>query len=352
MSDEHLSGRDAARAPDYRHVVEHIQDAVVEFEFVDGDPIVRAVNEAFVDVFGYAAAGVVGESLNDWIVPDWRRDEAERLDEQTAAGAANHRHVTRVTADGLREFLYRSVPYRTERTTRGGFALYTDLTELSRNRRRMRVLNRVLRHNLRNRATVVLGHTTTLLDAVDERTDEHVAAAAAVERAARDLERLAAEAGDVRRLLDGSDAGDTVDVVPLARRVVADHHRREPDAVIEAALPDSLVVAGNAHLETALDALVENAIRHNPAAEPRVRVSARPADATDWARIEVADDGPPIPADERAVVAGETDVTPTRHASGLGLWLVAWAAETFGGDLSFAESDLGGNLVRVRLPAV
>lgn len=233
MSDEHLSGRDAARAPDYRHVVEHIQGAVVELEFVDGDPIVRDVNEAFVDVFGYAAADVVGESLNDRIVPDWRRDEAER-------------------------------------TTRGGFALYTDLTELSRNRRRVRVLNRVLRHNLRNRATVVLGHTTTLLDAVDERTDEHVAAAAAVERAARDLERLAAEAGDVRRLLDGSNAGDTVDVVPLVRRVVA----------------------------------------------------------------------------------GETDVTPTRHASGLGLWLVAWAAETFGGDLSFAESDLGGNLVRVRLPAV
>ncbi len=45
------------------------------------------------------------------------------------------------------------------------------------------------------------------------------------------------------------------------------------------------------------------------------------------------------------------EITPTRHGSGHGLWLVKWTAERFGGGLSFGERDPGGNSVRVRLQA-
>jgi len=53
---------------------------------------------------------------------------------------------------------------------------------------------------------------------------------------------------------------------------------------------------------------------------------------------------------EREVVAGDAEITPTRHGSGLGLWLVKWTVENIGGEVAFETSDLGGNAVRLRLP--
>lgn len=95
-----------------QHLVEHIQDAVAVFELVDGDPIVRGVNEAFIDQFGYSRDAVIDVDLNDRIVPSWLRDEASALDQRTADGEINYRKVHRQTASGLREFLYRGSPTR------------------------------------------------------------------------------------------------------------------------------------------------------------------------------------------------------------------------------------------------
>lgn len=240
--------------PRYRRLFEHIRDAVVEFEFRGGAPVVRSVNPAFVDTFGYER-DLRGESLNDLIVPAWCATEAQSLDRRTAAGEVNYRRVKRETASGLREFLYRGVPLSSDAPRADGIAVYTDLTDIVRHERRLEVMNRVLRHDLRNAVNVVLGNTASLRDDLDD---------------------------------------------PAARA----------DAL------ESVVAAG----------------------------------ADGWADIWVADDGPQIPLDERRVVLGDAAITPVRHGSGLGLWVVKWVTESFGGDVSFAESDLGGNAVRLRLP--
>jgi signal transduction histidine kinase len=101
--------------------------------------------------------------------------------------------------------------------------------------------------------------------------------------------------------------------------------------------------------------LLENAIEHHPSAtedgKPHVRVSI---DDTSDERIalRVADDGDGIPDHEREIVAGETEISPLQHASGLGLWLVAWVVDAYGGDVEFGESDLGGAEVSLYLPRI
>ncbi|GGN08745.1 PAS domain-containing sensor histidine kinase [Halarchaeum nitratireducens] len=333
----------------YGHLIEHIQDAVVEFELTDGVPVVVGVNRAFTETFGYEAADARGEVLNDLIVPVWLRDEAHALDDRTSAGEITYQRVKRETADGLREFLYRGIPYADDRSDEGGFAVYTDLSGFVQNERRARVMNRVLRHNLRNKANVIVSHTARLLDAFDGQSAERTDAVAAVERAADALQRLTEEAGEIHRVLNAAEVTKTIDCVPTVRRVVETHRRESPDAAIDTDLPTSMAVRATGHLDVALDSLVDNAIRHNPSETPRVRVRVV-AEAPGWTTVHVEDDGPPIPADERDVVTGDAEITPTRHGSGLGLWLVKWTVETFGGELSFDESDLGGNDVRVRLP--
>ncbi|WP_435183732.1 PAS domain S-box protein [Halobellus sp. EA9] len=135
---------DAVARDPYEHLIERVQDAVVKFELVDGEPIVRDVNRAFADIFGYATAAICGDSLNDWIVPEWLLDEAERLDEQTGAGEVNYQRVKREIDTGLREFLYRGIPYARDDRPIDGSAVYTDITDFVRQQHRLQVLNRVL----------------------------------------------------------------------------------------------------------------------------------------------------------------------------------------------------------------
>lgn len=344
----------------YRHLIGHVQDAVVEFDLVDGGPVVVDVNRAFVDVFGYEADEIRGESLNEWVVPDWELAEAEELDANTASGEVNYRQVTRETATGLREFLYRGVPHAASGggggDPGGGFAVYTDLTEVSRNERRLEVLNRVLRHNLRNNANIVAGHTTRLLAELDDQGGAKTDVAATIERAAHELERLAEEAGHIRRVLEHpTDEATDIDLEPIVRSVVDDHRGRAPRAALEVEVSDAGSVMADSRLRYAIDSLVDNAIKHNPHSEPRVRLriggaeDAPDAASGEWVAIHVEDDGPRIPAAERDVILDRTEITPTHHGSGLGLWLTELTVETFGGALSFGASDLGGNDVSIRL---
>jgi PAS domain S-box-containing protein len=342
------SGGGAAEAR-WRHLIEHIQDAVVEFELVDGVPTVRSVNRAFVDVFGYDRAAVEGQPLNDHIVPRWLTDEAAALDARTASGEVNYRQVKRETADGLREFLYRGIPYDIDGTRTDGFAVYTDLTEVHSYERQFDVLNRLLRHNLRTQTNVILGHTTRLVEELADGDGEPMAAAARIEAAAEDLRALTREATHIRKVLRETVPSDAVlDCASLVERIGADY-RRATAAAVTVERPGTAPVRATSHLRTALDALVDNAIRHNPADTPRVGLRVEPIAGGDWVDIHVDDDGPHIPATERAVVEDHAETTPVNHGTGLGLWLAKLTTESFGGDLSIDRSPWDGNRVTLRL---
>jgi PAS domain S-box-containing protein len=342
-----VAGADGSR---YGHLIEHVQDAIVEFELVDGEPIVRGVNHAFVETFGYDAETVRDEPLNDYIVPGWLAEEARALDERTAAGEINYRRVERETATGLREFLYRSIPYDDRSGQTGGFAVYTDLTDIKRQEHRLQVLNRVLRHNLRNNANIILAHTTRLLEQLEEQTEETTAVAATLEKAASDLETLTREAGEIDTILSQSDTTTgAIDCAPLLRAIAEDRRQRAPGATVETALPDSLEVNADANLRAAVDSLVENAIEHHPTGSAHVRIRVSDGGESRWVTIHVEDDCPKIPANELDVVTGREEISPTYHGTGLGLWLVRWTVDAFGGDLSFGTSEFGGNDVRIRL---
>jgi PAS domain S-box-containing protein len=328
-------GGDAAR---YRHLIEHVQDAVVEFKLVEGRPVIVGVNPAFEEVFGYDAEKAVGKLLNDLIVPPWLADEAANLDERTAAGQVNYRHVRRQTADGLGEFLYRGIPYEEGR----GFAVYTDLTTANRRERRLEVLNRLLRHNLRNSVNVVVGAAESVREGDDE-------ALRMLESGASDLLRLTEEATEIHRTLTETLPGNpTLDCVPLLETVVTEYRERHPEATIRTDLPGSLPATATDRLGAAVGALVENAVVHHDG-DPTVWVAAESVGDSEWVDITVADDGPGIPAAEREVITGEAEITPTRHGTGLGLWLAKWTVERYGGTLAFEGSDASGTRVRLRL---
>ncbi|MFC6975057.1 ATP-binding protein [Halomicroarcula sp. GCM10025709] len=326
----------------FDHLFDLIEDPAVAFEIVDGTPVVRAVNVSFTATFGHDTPDALGESLNELIVPDGKDAEATDYDQRTADGKTNHAVVSRQTVDGRREFDYHSVPYRAEDGRRYGFAIYTDVTEDRRRQQRLRVLHRVLRHNLRNDLSVVLGAAQHLGNAVTDTYAETM-----IERildAAGRIDAVSQQAKEVESALANT-TSRAVDPVSLARSVANSY----PEvASIETDIPAPVAVPGGPGVYDALDNLVENAVEHTPdGTEVRVRIERD----GDEIFLRVEDDGPGIPDIERAAVFEGETITTLQHGSGLGIWLARWVAESAGGTLGY-DRVAGRTVVTIRLPAV
>ena len=206
-------------------------------------------------------------------------------------------------------------------------------------------------HELRTPLTSILANLE-LLEGQLEGDNAEIAGSAL--RSSQRMRRLVANL----LLLARADAGRQALPVPVdVRRVVH-------DAAAEAAplaeghelsvrVDDTVTVDGTPDdLHRLVLNLIENALVHTPRGS-HVEVSAwRDGDA---AVIEVADDGPGIPAEMRATIF---DRFVRRHGdrsgggtgSGLGLAIVRAVARAHGGSVELSESARGGARFVVRLP--
>jgi PAS domain S-box-containing protein len=324
----------------FTYLFDNLPDGVVEAEMVDGEPIVQSTNDAFGDLFGYDLSRMQGSSLNEHVLTPDEEAAGRRLDDRAANGDRIQEEVCRETADGERYFLFRGVPYDVGADDTRVFGIYTDITEQRHRERQLQVLTRVLRHNVRNELTVILGQADQLRLELDD--EDKLEMVDTVLDTAREVATMSEKSQQIEQVIGHSASDRTVDVATVARRVAATYGQEYPDATVSVDAPDALPVRGDSQLESAVGNLVENAIVHNDDDSPRVEIAVGAADGT--ATVSVADDGPGIPETERAVITGDDDITQLTHGSGIGLWLVRWIAESCGGELSFADTAAGSEV--------
>jgi len=166
-----------------------------------------------------------------------------------------------------------------------------------------------------------------------------------------DIAEMEAMIGSLLSYVGGEDDPEKpvrTDVAVLAQTIVDDAVDRGDDATYDGA--DHLEAEVRAiGLKRAIANLVENALHYGHGA--RVAVMAEAG----MLLIRVDDDGPGIPDDRLAEVVHpfvRLDPARSRNTSGLGLGLaiVARAAETEGGTLLFANRPEGGLRAEMRLP--
>lgn len=227
------------------------------------------------------------------------------------------------------------------------------------------VLNRVLRHDVRNDLTVIAGY----LDHARREGDADIAEYLdGIEARAERIERLS----DHARLAENAVLGDavegTTDLMLVAERVVGTIARDFPAASVSvhAEVDDAqALVPGHDLLESALHNVVENAVEHAGHEAPTVDVTVRvrPADAIDGPRprlsngiaadsvveVVVADDGPGFPDREQAVLE-EGGEDALESSSGMGLWVVHWIVDAVGGVTTVESRAGGGSVVTLRFP--
>ncbi|WP_135822001.1 sensor histidine kinase [Halostella litorea] len=224
-------------------------------------------------------------------------------------------------------------------------------SELREREQRLGVLNRVLRHNLRNEMTVILNYAELLRELSDR--DRMEQAAAAIVEAGHDLTDLSEKARQIEAALDDESLGlESQDVVRIVEGVLDDLREEYPDAEVTLSAPARQQVAAIGSLWIAVRNVCENALEHNDADEPRVDVTVGTEERDGGTRVTVAvaDNGPGIPDQEKAVLV-EGEETSLQHGSGLGLWLVYWVVDKSHGNLAFDGNDPRGSVVTIDLPA-
>jgi len=262
-------------------------------------------------------------------------DTLADVTEHSIATLTERKTITCRTTTGRRQFEPSVLPLVDGHDETFGYTVTLfDVTDREIRRQRLAVLNRILRHNVRNELDVIRAHADGAdLDPAVEGVDR--------------IARISEEARRVQELMERSTTDRTETALdPLVEEVLAEV-TTGTNADVTVALADVTVSVDRERCRYALRHLVENAVEHNDGASPRVVIRGEQT-ASD-VRLVVADDGPGIPESERAVIeAGEE--APLEHATGLGLWGANWAVQTAGGSLSFGVSDLGGTAVTVTLP--
>jgi signal transduction histidine kinase len=255
----------------------------------------------------------------------------------------------RNTTDGYRRFLFRGFEYRNADTDRA-FGIYTDITERAERDQYLQVVNRILRHNLRNDLSIVIGFADAIVeDAHDERTADR---AATIAETAKTLSEMAETANDMARIVGqrSSSADYEIDLADTVAEVRAEASETYPETEIVADIPPDCPVRADSKLTQVFRELIDNAVEYGDAESPRVRFELRDDSAENFVTLAVSDNGPGIPAADRERILGEREITQLDHAQGIGLWLVKWLVESYGGVLSF-DVDEGGTTVLLELPA-
>ncbi len=207
-------------------------------------------------------------------------------------------------------------------------------------------------HELRTPIAALQVNLENLVDGVTE-PDE--ASLAVMLRQTERLGRLVTQLLDLARLESTQTMLDVaaVDLFALAHRVRDEAMLKGAAPAIVIDMPDKLVVDGDAErLHQVFANLVDNATRYSPEGCPIV-ISG--SDHGDTVLLQVIDQGPGIPSDQRTSVFErfhrvDHDRSQKKGGTGLGLAIVKWIVDLHGGSIEARANDPTGAVLAIELP--
>ncbi|WP_169051764.1 sensor histidine kinase [Halorhabdus amylolytica] len=321
----------AARRLARTELLETLEDPIV---VVDDARRVVEMNPAAIDIFGVERTAVIGADLSA-VSPELREWlDSDRTEETITDEVDNVDRYYDVQATALSQ---------RNGTASGTLLALRDVTARQHNRQQVNVLNRLLRHNLSNTVTTILGNAEyAAASARDEEVRERLDVIE--ENAATMMDKQEKLYRVLRTFERERYACESLDT--LLKDVVETVRTSYPKSDVAVDLPEaSLSFEGQERLRIALEELLTNAIVHDGDA-PTVTVAAGVADGT--AQITVDDDGPGIPDHELEPITNGEE-TQLSHGSGVGLWLVSWIVHSLDGAVDF-ETGENGTTVSLTIP--
>lgn len=331
-----------------------IRDVNDRFEEMLGHPAANVENCPIDELFGRGPeAGETGSLLERFRQEG--RLEGEELTIETVDGEIRWVRLTMRSADPIEADAPPILAMAMDVTERkrAETQLENYARELERSNEDLQQFAYAASHDLREPLRSIKGY----LDLLDKRFGDGLQDEAEefVEHATAGADRMDAL---ITSLLAYSRVGtddarrEPVDLSEVWREVAEDLSLRveREDARIEVGeLP---TVRGDpAQLRRLLQNLVANAIDH-AGPSPQVRVRAEETD-DGWV-LQVADDGPGVPEEDRERIFDvfhRLDANPDEPGTGIGLAICRRIVERHGGEIEVTDSELGGACFRLELPA-
>lgn len=319
---------------EYAHLVEEAEDGLY---MMDESGQFTIVNEAFVELTGYEREEMIGSRPTLLLDDEDLEQVNDRIRTTRRTGDTSGSMLTTiVTKSGQKkpvEIRFSLIP--SDETYQGLTGVARDIRARRHREQKLDVLSRVLRHNVRNKVNLIVGHASIMQNADDERYQD---AAESIEQAAQSLMELSEKARTAQTEVGFNPAQEgQTDLSEMLEHLAVQFRREYPDARLKTNLPEELVTDTPKSYRIAVSELIENAIEHNPTDSPVVTVKLE-SDASAEIRTIIEDECPPIPQTDRKAI-NERKETPLVHSIGIGLWLANWVADTVNGKLELERRD-------------
>ena len=326
----------------YERIVQAAGDPIYA---LDSDLRFTLLNEATTELSQLDESAIRGSYVAT-VFGDDHADVLEAAAQDLSDNLASERTVGTVVQDttGRARRFQTTVAALPAADSEGIVCVSRDITEDQEREARLSVLDRVLRHNLRNKLMVMLARTEQIQQRTgDQRVDE---SAAAIEQASEELLDLAETARKFKRTLDPT-AGEGVtptDIAKQTHRAVAETRLEFEDATFVVSVPESLWAMVHDAFELAMTELLERGAKAGVHVEVTVEMTIEDGTAV----VRVSHDGEGLTEVEMAALNDGTE-SELQHTTGLGLWFVRWMAINSGGSFHIAADD-PGTLVELTLP--
>lgn len=209
--------------------------------------------------------------------------------------------------------------------------------ELRETLQQTHVLHRILRHNLRNKCNVIVGHAETLRETSDS------TAAATIKQTAEELLEMSEQSRVLREVSLGDQSTREIDLVETVHEILADLADTNSPAQFRTQLPAEATVTAHPDIRYAIREVILNAIEHG---KGTVGVHIETS-ATGEVSVVVTDAGTGFPPLERRVLEEGFIETQMRHSQGLGLWIVRSLLNASDGTLSIESGPESKTTVRL-----
>jgi PAS domain S-box-containing protein len=337
----------------YETVVEQSHDAIA----IHQDGVFAFANARCLELLGYDEGELIGKSFKEITVPEDYDIVQERYEQRLDPEAESppQRYETRfLTKDGNQRVAELSAARIQYESNPAVLVAIRDITErknyeeqLENRSAELEALNRVIRHDIRNDMSIILGWMEMLEDHVDEDGQEYLRKVLTSGKHVVELTEV------VRDQVEVLTSDGEIEVIPTPLRSILQTEielRREsfPEAefAITGDIPDQSVMA-NRMLKSVFRNLLNNAVQHNNTDEPFVEISCEMRDEDVVVRI--ADNGPGIPDEQKETVFGKGEKGLESPGTGVGLYLVQTLISQYGGRVWVEDNDPTGAVINIQL---
>lgn len=365
----------------FRSIFDYNLEGIIE---MDLDGRVVRINPGFAKMTGYSAEELLGRDWREVILPDHHRTASDVFD-AAAAGAPRDFECEVEHKDGPTVVLSGTIlPVVVHGQIVGAFAIVQDITERKRSEReRARLLareraahaeaefrreqveqlmesrSRLIRgfgHDLKNPLGAISGHADLLVAGIKgELAAEQKESISRIRQAARSMLHLIedlvdlslAQAGELRL------APEDVDIAELVRETAEEHRAEAENAGLELVVhpPGELprIHTDPRRVRQILSNLLSNAVKYTDEGDRiDLHVERREGGSAPgrgrWIAIDVRDNGPGVPHDQKERIFEEFARLEdgSERGSGLGLAISRRIARVLGGDVTVeSEPDQG-----------